>query len=114
MLRGRKLTSSYKQDEAFELGRQWSRIYEHDSASSKLIAHIMDTYFLVNLVHNNFKDTDAIFAHFLSDEPVSPITNGNGHANGVPNGVPNGIPNGVPNGVQKILDVVNGSVPVAE
>ncbi|TFK39867.1 methylenetetrahydrofolate reductase-domain-containing protein [Crucibulum laeve] len=52
-------------DEAFELGQQWAKLYEPESTSRKLISEIMDTYFLVNVVHNDFHDPEAIFKPFL-------------------------------------------------
>lgn len=52
-------------DEAFELGHQWARFYEPDSPSRTLIKDLMDTSFLVNVVHNDFKDPHAIFKSFL-------------------------------------------------
>lgn len=52
-------------DEAFELGQQWAQVYPPDSPSRKLISDIMDSSFLVNVVHNNFHDTNAIFTPFL-------------------------------------------------
>ncbi|KDQ61373.1 hypothetical protein JAAARDRAFT_171545 [Jaapia argillacea MUCL 33604] len=74
-------------DEAYELGYQWGRLYEHDSQTRKLITNIMDTYFLVNVVHNDFKDPEAIFKPFFKayEQHASSQSNGNGHANG--NGV---------------------------
>ena len=39
-------------------------MYEPDSPSRKLISDIMDTSFLVNVVHNDFHDSEAIFEHF--------------------------------------------------
>jgi len=52
-------------DEAFELGMQWAQLYEPSSPSHKLISEVMNTYFLVNLVHNDFHNRDAIFAPFF-------------------------------------------------
>lgn len=52
------------QDEAYELGAQWAKLYEHDSPSQKLITEFIDTSFLVNVVHNDFHDPDAIFKPF--------------------------------------------------
>jgi len=52
-------------DEAFELGHQWARFYEPDSPSRTLIKDLMDTTFLVNVVHNDFKDPHAIFKSFI-------------------------------------------------
>ncbi|KAJ7224275.1 hypothetical protein GGX14DRAFT_649323 [Mycena pura] len=49
-------------DEAYELqvGQQWAKIYDADSPSQRLISELMDTSFLVNVVHNDFHDSEAI------------------------------------------------------
>ncbi|KAF9006069.1 methylenetetrahydrofolate reductase-domain-containing protein [Cyathus striatus] len=52
-------------DEAYELGAQWAKLYEPDSPSRKLITEIMETSLLVNVVHNDFHDPDAIFRPFF-------------------------------------------------
>lgn len=78
---------SYFQDEAFELGQQWAKLYKPDSPSYKLISEIMDTSFLVNVVHNDFHDSEAIFkpfskagAEFLAMNPKTKTTTTvNGH-----------------------------------
>ncbi|KAJ3023693.1 UNVERIFIED_CONTAM: hypothetical protein HDU68_008496 [Siphonaria sp. JEL0065] len=51
-------------DEAFELWNQWARIYPANSESTKLIQGISDTWFLVNVVNNNYRDPKAIFELF--------------------------------------------------
>ncbi|KAG0267785.1 hypothetical protein DFQ27_008284 [Actinomortierella ambigua] len=48
-------------DEAFELWSEWAKIYEHGSDSQKLIEHIRDEWFLVNIVHNDFQDSNGLF-----------------------------------------------------
>ena len=53
------------QDEAYELGCQWAQYYESGSPSRKLITQIMDTYLLVNIVHNDFKKPDALYEPFF-------------------------------------------------
>jgi len=53
-------------DEAFSIGKQWAALYDEGSPTRKLLNEITDTYYLVNVVHNSFKDGDAIFAPFLS------------------------------------------------
>lgn len=75
------------QDEAFELGRQWARFYEPDSASRKLITELMETAFLVNVVHNNFKDSDAIFKPFLAAGEAFIAQHSSATVNGLTNGV---------------------------
>ncbi|EAU90536.2 methylenetetrahydrofolate reductase [Coprinopsis cinerea okayama7 len=83
-------------DEAYELGAQWARLYEHDSPSQKLILNLMENYALVNVVHNDFHNPDAIFEPFWKAgaewtalkkaeqgdaAPSAPVANGvvNGH-----------------------------------
>ncbi|KAN0088446.1 Methylenetetrahydrofolate reductase domain containing protein [Tylopilus felleus] len=52
-------------DEAFELGCKWAHIYDAGSPSRKLIMDFMNESYLVNVVHNDFKNPDAIFAPFF-------------------------------------------------
>jgi methylenetetrahydrofolate reductase (NADPH) len=69
-------------DEAFELGQQWAHVYEPNSESRQLITEMMDTFFLVNVVHNDFQAPDAIFRPFMIAAGVdaAPQANGvNGH-----------------------------------
>ncbi|KAI9596460.1 methylenetetrahydrofolate reductase-domain-containing protein [Syncephalis fuscata] len=56
-------------DEAFQLWLEWSNIYECDSESSKLLKEIANTWYLVNLVNNDFQaSSDAIFSLFATNE----------------------------------------------
>jgi len=60
-------TESFKawKDEAFSLWiSQWASIYEPDSKSCKLIEEIHSTYYLVNMVDNNYRHGD-IFEVFM-------------------------------------------------
>ena len=51
-------------DEAFELWKsEWQALYPEDSPSYELIDEIYDTYYLVNIVDNDFIGGD-IFAPF--------------------------------------------------
>jgi len=51
-------------DEAFGLWlSQWATLYEEGSVSRKLIEHIHDTYFLINIVDNDYVKGD-VFAVF--------------------------------------------------
>ncbi|KAF5350217.1 hypothetical protein D9758_007796 [Tetrapyrgos nigripes] len=52
-------------DEAYELGQQWAKVYDSDSTSRKVISDLMNTCYLVNVVHNDFRDPDAIFRPFF-------------------------------------------------
>ncbi|KAJ3332664.1 hypothetical protein HDU76_013478 [Blyttiomyces sp. JEL0837] len=51
-------------DEAFELWNVWNNIYEAGSVSSKLVQNFADTWFLMNIVDNNFRDSKSIFEVF--------------------------------------------------
>ncbi|RUS32116.1 hypothetical protein BC938DRAFT_476250 [Jimgerdemannia flammicorona] len=60
-----------KQDEAFQLWTEWAHLYdsaagEPDSDARRLIEHVRDTYYLVNIVHNDFQDGEAIWRLFES------------------------------------------------
>ncbi|CAD6933163.1 unnamed protein product [Tilletia controversa] len=48
-------------DEAYELGRKWATVYGPSSPSRKLLQGLFDSWFLINVVHNDFKQPDAIF-----------------------------------------------------
>ncbi|KAF8141572.1 methylenetetrahydrofolate reductase-domain-containing protein [Boletus edulis] len=52
-------------DEAFELGCKWAYVYDAGSLSRKLIMDMMNDFYLVNVVHNDFKDPNAIFVPFF-------------------------------------------------
>jgi methylenetetrahydrofolate reductase (NADPH) len=56
------------QDEAYELGYQWAKVYEAGSSSRKLISGVMDNALLVNIVHNDFHDQNKIFEPFFKLE----------------------------------------------
>merc|ERR1719428_2156823 len=47
-------------DEAFALWDEWSSIYDEGSTSQQLIEGIVETYYLVNIVDNNFVSGDLI------------------------------------------------------
>jgi len=72
------------QDEAYELGFQWAKFYDHGSPARKLITDYMGKSLLVNVVHNDFKDPLAIFDPFFkaaADYAAQhPTATANGHA----------------------------------
>jgi methylenetetrahydrofolate reductase (NADPH) len=82
-------------DEAYELGQQWGSIYDPGSAASDFVKSFFDTSLLVNVVHNDFRQSDAIFEPFIkaaadyAAQKHVPNGRANGHANGdavIPNG----------------------------
>ncbi|EJU03439.1 methylenetetrahydrofolate reduct [Dacryopinax primogenitus] len=73
-------------DEAFELGMQWASIYEPGSVSRKLIESMMETFYLVNIVHNDFQNPQAIFGSFGTEtKKVVGAVNGNGLSHAILN-----------------------------
>lgn len=105
-------------DEFYHLGLEWSKCYDEDSESRALITEITKSWYLVNIVHNDFRNQGGIFPIFegltVPGVKPTPITNGltNGHAEGgaKENGdAPAPETNGVPDG----NNAVNGADKVA-
>ncbi|KAG6331406.1 hypothetical protein ID866_7684 [Astraeus odoratus] len=73
-------------DEAYELGVKWANIYEANSTSRKLIMDVMNSSYLVNVVHNDFKNPKAIFVPFFKAGEKYAASrakeNGSAHLNG--------------------------------
>lgn len=77
-------------DEAYRLGEDWSKCYESGSASRKLIQQVMDDWYLVNIVDNDFHRTNAVFDLFkdleikdlTADVTEKPEINGAAEENG--------------------------------
>ncbi|EME79718.1 uncharacterized protein MYCFIDRAFT_81197 [Pseudocercospora fijiensis CIRAD86] len=104
-------------DEFYHLGMEWSKCYEEGSESRKLIKEITQSWFLVNIVHNDFRQQQGIFPIFdglkvsgLDEVAYTNGVNGMNGFNGVSghthnhekpatNGVPDG--NNVVNGADK-------------
>ena len=51
-------------DEAFRLGTDWAKCHDADSPSRKLIDGIMNEWYLINIVDNDFHQTYGIFNLF--------------------------------------------------
>ncbi|KYK59564.1 methylenetetrahydrofolate reductase 1 [Drechmeria coniospora] len=51
-------------DEAFRLGTDWAHCFDPDTPSRTLIETIMDEWYLVNIVNNDFHDNQTIFELF--------------------------------------------------
>lgn len=79
-------------DEAFRLGVDWAKCYDAGTPSRLLLDKIMDEWYLVNIVNNNFHQSKTIFELFEGLEvkdlekpampEIAPRTNGV-HKNGV-------------------------------
>ncbi|KAI5778617.1 methylenetetrahydrofolate reductase-domain-containing protein [Geopyxis carbonaria] len=90
-------------DEAFRLGEDWAHCYDLETPARHLIQNIMDTWWLINIVDNDFHRSGKLFDLFeglevknldevleLSEKTEAlNITNGTNGTNGAP--VPNGV-----------------------
>lgn len=74
-------------DEAYELGVKWANVYEAETPSRKLMMGIFESSYLVNVVHNDFKDPQAIFEPFFKAgaEYAAQHTNGSAAPQALPN-----------------------------
>ncbi|KAK2735781.1 hypothetical protein FQN57_001119 [Myotisia sp. PD_48] len=78
-------------DEAYRLGDDWGKCHDSSSPSRKLIQTVMDGWYLVNIVNNDFHKTHDIFNLFngLVLEDLEKEISVNQPNDGVkPNGVP--------------------------
>nr|OQO19365.1 hypothetical protein B0A51_14310 [Rachicladosporium sp. CCFEE 5018]OQO21063.1 hypothetical protein B0A51_11470 [Rachicladosporium sp. CCFEE 5018] len=77
-------------DEFYHLGSEWAKCYAEGSASKTLIKDVVDNWYLVNIVHNDFRQARGIFPLFEGlSAPGLSVTeqaNGNGYVNGHVNG----------------------------
>ncbi|KAL2373702.1 methylenetetrahydrofolate reductase (NADPH), variant 2 [Blastomyces gilchristii SLH14081] len=66
-------------DEAYRLGDDWAKCHAPSSLSRRLIEQVMDTWYLVNIVNNDFHKTHDIFNLFKDlkvenlDTEIEPI-----------------------------------------
>jgi methylenetetrahydrofolate reductase (NADPH) len=51
-------------DEAFALWEEWARTYDRQSPAAETIMEINETWYLVNIVHNDFQDENGIWRLF--------------------------------------------------
>ncbi|GAA6007185.1 methylenetetrahydrofolate reductase (NAD(P)H) MET13 [Rhodotorula paludigena] len=69
-------------DEAYELGSQWAQLYQQTSPETQeLIQGVFDQFHLVNVVYNDYRDTndDAVFAPFFELAKQNGAAAVNGH-----------------------------------
>lgn len=51
-------------DEAYRLGQDWAHCYDSDTVSRHLLESVMDTWWLINIVDNDFHRSGEIFRLF--------------------------------------------------
>ncbi|KAK0935888.1 methylenetetrahydrofolate reductase (NAD(P)H) met13 [Friedmanniomyces endolithicus] len=106
-------------DEFYHLGLEWSKCYDEATESRRLIREIAESWYLVNIVDNDYRDSRGIFPLFDGlrvdgvDVKTKSITNGdaNGvsHVNGTVNGEKKGRSLPETNGVPDKNNAVNGA-----
>lgn len=52
-------------EEAFGIWAEWSKVYGRGSDSEKLLSSIKEDYWLVNIIHNDFVEKDALWNFLL-------------------------------------------------
>ncbi|GAA5874658.1 hypothetical protein JCM3774_004775 [Rhodotorula dairenensis] len=69
-------------DEAYELGSQWAQLYQETSPETQRLIHgVFDEYHLVNIVYNDYRDSDedAVFRPFFDLAAKKGLVAVNGH-----------------------------------
>lgn len=96
-------------DEAYEIGRNWARVYEPASESRKFLETMFDSWFLVNVVHNDFKSQDGIFEIFLGPQSSSSVqVNG---SSSTLNGISESVKQVAGDALEAGKKVLNGQLP---
>ena len=74
-------------DEFYHLGFEWSKCYEEGNKARELIRDVLDNWYLVNIVHNDFRQQRGIYPLFdglrAPELDSKAITNGDVHVNGI-------------------------------
>lgn len=75
-------------DEAFQLGLEWARCYDAGTPSRVLLEDVMDHWYLVNIVNNDFHQSRTIFELFdgLAVKDLDKVAETNGQVEPQPNG----------------------------
>lgn len=104
-------------DEAYRLGDDWSRCYPAESSSRRLIESLMNEWFLVNIVDNDFHKEKEIFSIFegLRVDGMERVVEAQAHVDGVQtNGVTKEVKQDRPINAEGKVVEVNGSVGATE
>ncbi|KAL7270884.1 methylenetetrahydrofolate reductase (NAD(P)H) met13 [Rhizina undulata] len=88
-------------DEAYRLGSDWAHCYAQGSVSRHLIESVMDTWYLVNIVDNDFHETHRLFKLFDGLQVENLDESFSADADLVQNLKPNGEANGTLNDTSK-------------
>jgi methylenetetrahydrofolate reductase (NADPH) len=52
-------------EEAFSIWKEWQHIYPPRSATAQLLGKIREDYWLVNIIHHTYSETDALWRFLL-------------------------------------------------
>lgn len=59
-----KLSFLAWKDEAFRLNLEWASCYPEDSPARNFLTEVASSFYLVNIVHNDYQDPEAVFRLF--------------------------------------------------
>ncbi|KAL5455864.1 hypothetical protein PMIN06_004241 [Paraphaeosphaeria minitans] len=101
-------------DEFYRLGQQWANCHASISPSRYVIEDVMDTWYLINIVHNNFQEENGLFPLFNGLEVTdmekelhsTGITNGDSTADASPT-------NGVKSTLNDLVEAAKSAVSTA-
>lgn len=99
-------------DEFYHLGSEWAKCYDEGSVSKELIREITEHWYLVNIVHNDFRQQKGIFPLLdgLREPSLKSEVNGVVHMNGTAHAEEvDGTRKPEVNGVADGNNVVNGA-----
>lgn len=54
-------------EEAFEIWSEWSRLYPKSSPARRLLEGISEEWWLVSLIHHDYKDKEGLWEFLLGD-----------------------------------------------
>jgi methylenetetrahydrofolate reductase (NADPH) len=54
-------------EEAFDIWREWSLLYPRSSPARKLLDDVSENWWLVSLIHHDYKEADALWRFLLDD-----------------------------------------------
>lgn len=62
------------QEEAFEIWSEWAVLYPRSSPSRRLLNSIADEWWLVSLIHHDYKDTGALWRFLLEQGSMAAVS----------------------------------------
>lgn len=64
----RRVQADPRQEEAFDIWTEWSQLYPRNSSARKILQEVADDWWLVSLIHHDFKDEDGLWRFVLEEQ----------------------------------------------